>query len=387
MSLGRTRHVDIGCTKASISRERSSPPGKRKPAQMKADGDNPVAQRLGGRQGNSMLALIGRKRCRPESDGDIERTDVGDGSDLGENLEEDEEDQDANLSRHARLSSPGFPEDFDNFTHLLIDWAFPLCRRWMGSARYIHPPEHRMPPRKRSRKPNETTRSVFIEVEDLDDPSTILILRIDGYFHLSCPFSISDPGHYESCTLEHDLRSITDLIRHLAKCHPHPFYCPICGQIFEDDLTCDSHIRARLCDCRDFDIARGVSHSQLRKITEQDDRNQREEERWQRIYSCLFPGADRPQCSKAYLEQGLPLAVSMARDYWESHGRGLIEQYVAKEGLPGGKQLTRESFSTLCEHAGRELVQRVVKDAQGDRDGQSELEVEAEWEMVKAEHD
>lgn len=325
---------------------------------------HPLALRLRDGHGDSTLSPAGRKRCRSESDDALSATDSEEGSSLEEALKND---LDSDCSGNTMPLQQGLSEDFKRVIHLLVDWIFPTLSQWADSACYIHPPEYRIPPRKRSRGLNGRSRSIFIETEDSDDPSTILILRIDGYFHLACPYFVSDPSHHESCMLEHDLRSIADLIRHLGQYHPNPFYCPICGQIFDNDLARDRHIRTRSCVCREFDPARGVSRSQLRKIIEEDDRSRREDERWRRIYAHVFPRAERPRRSAAYLGQGLPLAVSMARDYWDSHGRELVEEYLAKEGLSGAEQFTGGGFWTLCELSGQGLIQRVIADARKDQ--------------------
>lgn len=232
--------------------------------------------------------------------------------------------------------------------------------------------------------------SLLMETQDPEDPSTILILRVDGCFHLACPLFASNPARYESCPQKHSIRSIRDLIHHLKKHHPHPIYCSVCGQLFGDELTRDRHIRALSCVCRKFDVERGVTRSQLSKIMEKDDRNRREEERWQHIYMLVFPEAEEPPPGAVYIQDGAALAASMARDYWDLRGRRLADEYV-QAGILGGNQKSSDQEATaLFKFARRELVQRVTEHSRknecGLLGGATELE-QGGWEAVKLEQD
>jgi len=340
----------------------------------------PLPLRHRDRHGESLLSPAGKKRCRPETDDDCSTTDFEGVSDREDFLETS---QDSDSSDGAIL--PNHSENMRRFALQCANRISPQLLRWMGSARYIKPPEHRIPPRKR------TKRSIFMETEDPNEPSTILILLINGYFRLSCPFFIADPARHESCTLQHDLRSIGQLIKHLKMCHPSTIYCPICGQTFDAELARDRHIRRRSCICRNFCIPKGVSRSQLRKIIEEDDRNQREEERWRRIYAVVFPEAERPPRGAAYHTEGLPLAVSMARDYWVSHGRRLVEDFVTEEGLSGNLEFTEPGVSALCELTGKELIESVILEARSSQKAPAETAGGldgTEWEtVVKAEQE
>lgn len=335
-----------------------SAPKQRKTAAQRGTS---LALRFRNRLREHTLSQAGQKRPWSESDDDLSTTDSEEASSLEDALDSD---QDTDSGEDMTPPQPTLSDQTKRAARRLADQVLPEFSRWMVSARYIQPPEHRIPPRKRSRGSNPKPPSILIETQDPADPSTILILRVDGYFRLACPFFVSHPAHHESCALEHDLCSISDLFKHLATCHPSVAYCPICGQVFDRELARDLHIRASVCACRDFDPPQGVSRSQLRTIVREDDTNQRESRRWRRIYSLLLPGADRPPRGAAYLDEGLPLAVAMAGDYWASRGRRAVEEYLAGEGSSEKGEIRGERVEAFCELAGRELVRCVVADAQ-----------------------
>src|SRR3569833_502724 len=320
----------------------------------------------------------GLKRCRADDEDDFSTTDSDEeSSDLEDAILESDEDSSDSLDDTAVPPRPEQPpsEAVKGLAHRVVDWALPALARWKASARYIRPPEHRVSPRKRSRRSaKQPRRSVFIETQDPSDPSTILILRVDGYYRLACPIIAWDPTRYAACGTRPALRSLSALVRHLRRFHPRPAYCPICGRDFGSGgaaaAACDAHIVTRSCTPRyvaPADVPRGVAREQLRRIVEADDPARREDERWRRVYAAVFPGAPRPRRAAAYLSEGLPLAVSMARDYWEARGPGLVEQDHAGEGM-GGRELFagEDVFSVVCELDGRELILRVTADVLGD---------------------
>ena len=273
-------------------------------------------------------------------------------------------------------------------THVspIVDRVFPTIREYLTNAYYIKPPDYRIPATRERRR-------VLLETQDPDDPSTILIVPVDGYLPLACPLSPS------SCALQHcnssscsSLRSIPAVIRHLAKHHREPIYCPICGTLFDLALSRDAHIHTRSCARRNIEVAPGVSRAQLEELVRGDDANQHEEERWWRIYKVLFPdGAtkhSRPPRGAAYLWEGMPLAVTMARDYWDCYGRDTVEAYLADESVAGGAEITAQEASVLCGLVGKELVQRVIAGGLGDDIPKAAGHVgspgETEWDSVKA---
>ncbi|CAP71691.1 uncharacterized protein PODANS_6_6490 [Podospora anserina S mat+] len=341
------------------------------------------------RHRDSIRPATGRKRYRHESHDDVTSTHSVESTDLEDALESDC--GSVSPDETASLLQPHLPKDLQHLACQLAGQTFPVVSQWMNSARYIPPPTIRIPPPKRSKTSSPTPRSILMETSDPSDPSTVLIFRIDGYYPLPCPFAISNPSHHGFCNLQHRLRSISDVVQHLIKHHPNPFYCPICSQTFANEPTCDSHIRERTCKPRSLDISKGVSQSTLREIIRRDKPHLPEEDRWRNIYRILLPGNKPPGRGTAYISQGLPLAVAMTRDYWEQHGRRIVGEYLAKVGSDGSVPTTGdEEVSMLCEIVERELVELVIAEHARKNCQISEVGEgvgEDKWVTVKAEQD
>ncbi|KAK4201043.1 hypothetical protein QBC40DRAFT_279027 [Triangularia verruculosa] len=360
-------------------------------------GTNSTIRHLRHPYGDTVGSSRSRKRDRFEAIDNLSPSDSEESYDLEDAIKsswDSDSSEDTALSRH-RLSRELENTYLQDLMHQLADRAFPALSQWITAARYIVPPAFRISSPKRSRSSSD--RSILMETSDPNDPSTILILRVDGYFPLACPFAVFDPSLHRSCNLQHHLRSIVDVIKHLQKHHPNPFYCPICGEIFDSEPAGDRHIRVRSCAPRVLDITKGVSLSTLMTIIRRDyrARHQPEEDRWWRIYSILFPDAERQQHGDAYLEEGLPLAVSMARDFWGQHGRRFVGEYLAEvKGSSSDMNeriLGEEGISTIGEMVGRELIQRVIAHyvKGGDQCSVSKSggkENEDGWVIMKAEH-
>jgi len=105
------------------------------------------------------------------------------------------------------------------------------------------------------------------------------------------------------------------------------------------------------------------------------------------MYKVLFPSSKRPNHIAAYLGEGMPLAMSMARDYWDLNGRDIVEDYLADDGVAGGAEIAKQEVSVLCSLVGKELVQRVVAGGLGGEIAKVAGDVgsvdEAGWESVK----
>lgn len=336
-----------------------------------------------------------RKRCWSETDDDVSTADSE--SSLDGNPEKESQDSHQGvLTDSQRCLSNNKKES----VNLLVNFVYPLVVQSITSTRYIRPPEHRIPPRKRQRTSRDPQSSILMETQDPNDPSMILILRVTDYAHLACPLFVANPARHKQCLVQHSLRSISSLIAHLKRDHPDPIYCPICGELFDNEFERDDHIRARSCDCHDFDITRGVPPLQGLRIEEEDDQNLREEDRWRHIYHILFPTAKLPRRRAVYLDRGVPLAISMAKDYWRKNGRELVEKYLSEKSEGDSDGELRPSDLTASDVyglVGRGLVQRVIEDPNsqeyttfdlGDSDSSDEEwdgEGSSDWGEVKGE--
>jgi len=277
----------------------------------------------------------------------------------------------------------------DAALNTLMDRTTASFCQWKRSARYIPLPEYRLKGNKRTVRQRKQRRfDMFIETNDLSNPSLILILHVDGFYRLACPFFVWNSARHASCALEHDLNSLASLLHHLRRYHPRPSYCPICWRVFDSgDAACDAHIRAQACPRRDIDptdVPRGVAREQLYHIIDTDDRSLPEDERWRRAYSIVFPEQPRPSRAAAYLSEGWPLTVSMARDFWEVQGRDLVEQCLAEEEAAGGAHYIEDQISAICEIARRQLIEHVVMEVQCEYNHDSERmdEVEEGWDLI-----
>ena len=234
------------------------------------------------------------------------------------------EDVDANAIR------PG--HKFHSLRQDLVSWAYDKIQKWMCSIRYIERLEYRKP-RKHARTGEGKSQSICPQTDGRDNSEGLVLQPVGGYFHLSCPFYISNPVRHQSCILEHDLKSIEDVIDHLLKHHREPPYCPRCGRMFSKFLERDNHIRERSCDYRPPANIEGVNDRLEAELVRRHNRRWRVKERWLQVYATLFPKAPRPHGSAAYLKDGVGLAMSLVRDYWAKRGRECVEEYLSSHGL------------------------------------------------------
>ncbi|KAJ3454258.1 hypothetical protein MRS44_018152 [Fusarium solani] len=237
----------------------------------------------------------------------------------------DSDDSSCSDSEHP---SPGaaqeyvLPHDhrFQSSRPELVKSALDSLDAWMKSARYVLPPDDRLPPRKR-------LRILHWKEGDGGDDS------IDGY---------------QQCLLQHDLRSIEDVIRHLRRHHMKPPYCPRCSQTFDTLSTRDSHILERACELRDPQPIQGLNFYQKSKLKRRDRIYLGETKRWQRIYATAFPNSCLPR--SPYLARGCGKAVSMARDFWRANGRLCVSQFLERSEFLGEEgERDRLAEEALCE--------------------------------------
>ncbi|RSL44224.1 hypothetical protein CEP54_014768 [Fusarium duplospermum] len=273
----------------------------------------------------------------------------------------DSDDSSCSDSEH---SSPGAAQEyilpydhrFQSSRPELVKSALDSLDAWMKSARYVLPPDDRLPPRKRLRILHRK------EGDDGDDSidGFVAISPPDGYFHLACPFYIYNPARYQQCLLQFDLRSIEDVIRHLRRHHMKPPYCPCCSQTFDTLSSRDSHILERMCELRDPQPIQGLNFYQKSELKRRDRIYLGETKRWQRIYATAFPNSGLPR--SPYLVSGCGKAVSMARDFWRANGRLCVSQFLERGEFLGEEgERDRLAEEALCNLALEDMVPVIVR--------------------------
>src|SRR5688572_19530437 len=130
----------------------------------------------------------GRKRCIDDERSSMS-SDSEDLSDLEHQFGTDESSDD--VTEASSLLPLVIPEKIRALATVFTDMIVPRVKRWIRSAHYITPPDYRIPLSKRPRTSNDQTSPIFVESHD-PDSSTILVLPVDGYFRLACPFFVRD---------------------------------------------------------------------------------------------------------------------------------------------------------------------------------------------------
>ncbi|KAM5373329.1 hypothetical protein ACJZ2D_007158 [Fusarium nematophilum] len=176
--------------------------------------------------------------------------------------------------------------------------------------------------------------------------------------HLACPCYALDPRVHQSCLLQFNQQSIEGLICHIKSHHPRPFYCPVCREIFDTIIRRDDHILKNTCELRDdTEPIDGIDQYQIARLKRRDKRCRGEARRWHCIWRSLFPYAGLPR--SPYLDQGCGLAVSMARDFWEVHGRRCVAEFLESRDMLRGKDDGRAQ-DALCELALEDLLGEII---------------------------
>ncbi|KAH6962427.1 hypothetical protein BKA56DRAFT_597717 [Ilyonectria sp. MPI-CAGE-AT-0026] len=208
------------------------------------------------------------------------------------------------------------------------------------NTQYHEPPKHQpLPPRRKRKHRRPSKRQsksahVFDELnchgdqEHTDDGFIILPRK---YLPFPCPFYKANPKRHRKCLLQHDLRRIENVATHVVRHHSRPSYCPTCSQIFDSVIECDRHMVARTCELRDLIIPEGINLYQKNILTERDDEQLTTAERWERMYSTIFP--DSESSPSPFLDQGCAQAISAARDYWREDGWRCISDFLRNRGM------------------------------------------------------
>jgi len=186
------------------------------------------------------------------------------------------------------------------------------------------------------------------------DDSFVIIPTLARHFHYRCPFNAANPRRYQSCLIHHELHSIKSVIKHVKRHHARPPYCPRCSKVFETVAKCDRHILERRCRTRPLIIPDGVNFYQKGRLSKKRDYQLSNRRHWERIYKRIFPEAE--SCPSPYLDTGVGLTVSMARDFWNMEGRNVVSEFLGAQNW-----LT----SDLGEHVPVALVELVMCDLIG----------------------
>ncbi|CCT70846.1 uncharacterized protein FFUJ_09135 [Fusarium fujikuroi IMI 58289] len=209
----------------------------------------------------------------------------------------------------------------------------------------------------------ELPMNVYISCDNqgraIDDGSFVIVPRVGGHCRYQCPFHASNPKKYPACLIDHELHSIKSVKRHVKRHHARPPYCPRCSKTFGNVSKCDRHILEKRCRTESLRIPDGINFYQRGKISKKDNPQLSDERRWERMYKIIFPGAE--SCPSPYLDSGVGLVVSMARDFWRMRGTEVISEFLAGQNWqPFGHG---DAHTVLYELVIFDLISQVVKEA------------------------
>ncbi|KAF4969548.1 hypothetical protein FSARC_3231 [Fusarium sarcochroum] len=232
--------------------------------------------------------------------------------------------------------------------------------RWSAGREYTALPDEGLPPRKRfktSRLQSSVPR--MEEVDGISDEKLVMVshpVRSRNFFRLACPFHIYAPGRFQQCLIQDNLQSIEDVIKHLLRHHSRLPYCYICNESFETVIHRDDHILDNACTKRDPDPIAGLIEDQKAMLTRKDCYYWGEKKRWYRVWSIVFPTCEPPR--SPYLDRGLGLIISMARDFWDLNGHQCVSDFLRHQDSDGEKD--ENSHYTLFELALDDLLNCIV---------------------------
>ncbi|KAK7417718.1 hypothetical protein QQX98_004374 [Neonectria punicea] len=236
-----------------------------------------------------------------------------------------EDDEDSNGDEYTLESH----HETQQFLPDLIEFSRQKICTCMASARYVVPPNNRLPPRKRAK--TASSRPPQTCFEDSESDRKVMLSRVDGYFHLACPIYASNPEKYHECLQQHDFLCVEEVMSHLQRHHAEPPYCPTCWQTFDTTTDRDRHIRSMTCKFHSKLNIDGINESKLAEIKNRDRLYFSERRRWLRIWNTIFPAAKPP--SSPYLEHGVEQTVCMTRDYWARYGKEWVSEYMDQRQL------------------------------------------------------
>lgn len=229
----------------------------------------------------------------------------------------------------------------------LLDHSLKRVRAFINVAQYSEPPDKQEPPRKRPRPSNWQSGPTSPNDHEHNANAT---------FHFSCPFYASNPQKHQQCIQKHNLVTLDNVITHVQRHHMRPPYCPVCSRVFDSQSQCDSHIIERACELRDLVLPEGINYYQKAKLARDDKSHLGNKQRWERINATIFP--DEESVSSPYVNNGLGLEVSMARDYWKKNGRAVVSDFLRKQGM----SRQDDDMATLCKLTLENLVSKIVEE-------------------------
>ncbi|KAF5699734.1 hypothetical protein FGLOB1_11197 [Fusarium globosum] len=231
------------------------------------------------------------------------------------------------------------------------------------SQAYPSPPHHQQTQQERVDEcdwvmPTNFAFISYSEFRPSNDPF-VIISPAGGHSRYQCPFHASNPNKYSACLIDHELHSIKSVKRHVKRHHARPPYCPRCSKTFGNVSKCDRHILEKRCRTESLRIPDGINFYQRGKISKKDNPQLSDERRWERMYKIIFPGAE--SCPSPYLDSGVGLAVSMARDFWRMRGTEVISEFLAGQNWqPFGQG---DAHTVLYELVMFDLISQVVEEA------------------------
>ncbi|KAH8891519.1 hypothetical protein GQ53DRAFT_823544 [Thozetella sp. PMI_491] len=292
----------------------------------------------------------------------VDSDDSDSSSENGSDQQTDSEtDQDESFDEDISWERINLPLDhkYQSSRSSLVNWIYDQFRVWRTSVRYAIPPGHRQQSRKRARGADRKPRVIYLHDEDPEDPQVVVVSRIDGYFHLACPFYRYNPIRHRRCMYGDDLQSIEEVIIHLQRHHRLPVHCQKCRRTFTDARVRDTHTRGQTCQFQPWITIDGIDSNLMSRILRRDDPYVREDVRWLRIFYRAFSASGRGH--SPYLTDGVGLEVSLLRDYLASDGCDLISEHLRRCGVlvgqPEKKALAELQFLTL-----EDLINRVICD-------------------------
>jgi hypothetical protein len=206
------------------------------------------------------------------------------------------------------------------------------------------------------------------EAQDPSDPEVVVLSRqrkMARQFHQACPFYKSDPVKHKRCLLLYNSQSIEGLKHHLARHHKKPFYCARCFETFKTPIGRDSHILDAKCQLLDPKPMDGIDQYQRSMLWKKDKWYLSERKRWRWIWTIVFPS--QPPHSP-YLDQGLGLEVSMARDFWDMYGWRCVSDFLSSRGyLDRHDENDEKALDALCDLVLEDLLTEIIERASSTR--------------------